>query len=584
MSVPQRWLNCPRKSQIIAEKFLAFKTPLGPRYDDEIPEANRFQLPMLFAYLQSLQMRLGLIIDLTNTNRFYDKTVVERTGIKHIKMQLKGHRETPSKEQVALFIRMCDRYFDQNPGELIGVHCTHGFNRTGFLIVAYLVEKDDWSIEAAIHCFAQCRPPGIYKAHYLQDLVKRYGDSNESIAAPELPDWCYDEEEGLSDNEEENGRTVEDGSHSDGRRKKMRRDPRLKEAKFMDEVEGIEVVNSPRREDIQEICEKMCAWESGGFPGSQPVSMDVQNIKLLHEKPYRVSWKADGVRYMMLILKEREIYLIDRDNNVFAAPQFHFPQRKNLREHIFDTLIDGEMVLDKENEKVHPRYLAYDIVRFQGQEVGKQSHDIRMICIEKEIEVARNQAAQQGLLDKSKEPFSIRAKKFFPVEKAEWVLENWSPKLCHENDGLIFNPAEEPYEAGQSSELLKWKPHTLNSVDFVLNIRTVRQEGCIPESVGALMVGGFDRPFAQIKVTKELKSLDKKVVECTWDAKNKQWKFLRVREDKSFPNGYKTAMSVCKSIQQPVTKKWLLEVIEKHRYHSVRHRDPNAPSTSHAAV
>ena len=29
----------------------------------------------------------------------------------------------------------------------------------------------------------------------------------------------------------------------------------------MDEVEGIEVVNSPRREDIQEICEKMCAWE-----------------------------------------------------------------------------------------------------------------------------------------------------------------------------------------------------------------------------------------------------------------------------------------------------------------------------------
>ena len=45
------------------------------------------------------------------------------------------------------------------------------------------------------------------------------------------------------------------------------------------------------------------------------------------------------------------------------------------------------------------------------------------------------------------------------------------------------------------------------------------------------------------QVTKELKSLDKKVVECTWDAKNKQWKFLRVREDKSFPNGYKTAMS-----------------------------------------
>jgi len=34
-----------------------------------------------------------------------------------------------------------------------------------------------------------------------------------------------------------------------------------KEAKFMDEVEGIEVVHSPKREEIQEICQKMCSWE-----------------------------------------------------------------------------------------------------------------------------------------------------------------------------------------------------------------------------------------------------------------------------------------------------------------------------------
>ena len=33
------------------------------------------------------------------------------------------------------------------------------------------------------------------------------------------------------------------------------------EAKFMDEVDGIEVVHSPKREEIQEICQKMCSWE-----------------------------------------------------------------------------------------------------------------------------------------------------------------------------------------------------------------------------------------------------------------------------------------------------------------------------------
>jgi hypothetical protein len=35
---------------------------------------------------------------------------------------------------------------------------------------------------------------------------------------------------------------------------------------------------------------------SNCFPGSQPVSMGINNIKLLGEKPYRVSWKADGTR------------------------------------------------------------------------------------------------------------------------------------------------------------------------------------------------------------------------------------------------------------------------------------------------
>ena len=64
------------------------------------------------------------------------------------------------------------------------------------------------------------------------------------------------------------------------------------------------------------------------------------------------------------------------------------------------------------------------------------------------------------------------------------------------------------------------------------------------------MVFTLRSPFKQLlksifipQVTKELKNLNKKVVECTWDAENNQWKFLRVREDKSFPNGYNTAMS-----------------------------------------
>ena len=41
--IPPRWLSCPRKSvQLIGKKFLAFKTPLDEKYDDQVPMQYRF--------------------------------------------------------------------------------------------------------------------------------------------------------------------------------------------------------------------------------------------------------------------------------------------------------------------------------------------------------------------------------------------------------------------------------------------------------------------------------------------------------------------------------------------------------------
>lgn len=49
-----------------------------------------------------------------------------------------------------------------------GVHCTHGYNRTGFMIVAYMVEELDCDVNMAIKTFAEARssnePCGIYKS------------------------------------------------------------------------------------------------------------------------------------------------------------------------------------------------------------------------------------------------------------------------------------------------------------------------------------------------------------------------------------------------------------------------------------
>uniref|UniRef100_A0A8C2DQK1 RNA guanylyltransferase and 5'-phosphatase n=1 Tax=Cyprinus carpio TaxID=7962 RepID=A0A8C2DQK1_CYPCA len=342
---PPRWKNCPRRGQPVAGKFLPMKTMLGPRYDDKVPEENRFHPSMLSNYLRSLKVKMGLLLDLTNTSRFYDRAEIEKEGIKYVKLSCKGHGECPTVETTEMFIRLCEHFIEKTPTELIGVHCTHGFNRTGFLICAYLVEKMDWSIEAAVAAFAQARPPGIYKADYLKELFRRFGDVEDAPPAPALPEWCFDDEE--DEDVDDDGNAIAQGSEpssshsSQGKKKKERLKPN---AMFLEgvSVRGVtQVMVQPKLSMIQRKCQEFSEWDKSGFPGAQPVSMDRRNIRLLEQNVYKVSWKADGTRYMMLIDAKDEVHMIDRDNSVFHIANLEFPFRKDLRTHLSNTLLDG---------------------------------------------------------------------------------------------------------------------------------------------------------------------------------------------------------------------------------------------------
>ncbi|XP_048477413.1 mRNA-capping enzyme, partial [Rhincodon typus] len=121
-AIPPRWLNCPRRGQPVAGKFLPLKTMLGSRYDDQVPEENRFHPSMLSNYLKSLKVNMGILVDLTNTSRFYDRTEIEKEGIKYVKLQCKGHAECPTEEVTNMFIRLCEHFIMQHPMELIGMY------------------------------------------------------------------------------------------------------------------------------------------------------------------------------------------------------------------------------------------------------------------------------------------------------------------------------------------------------------------------------------------------------------------------------------------------------------------------------
>merc|ERR1711881_344288 len=168
------------------------------------------------------------------------------------------------------------------------------------------------------------------------------------------------------------------------------------------------------------------------------------------------------------------------------------------------------------------------------------------------------------------EPFSVRKKDFWDIRVSPELLDGkFSSMVSHEVDGLIFQPASihpqtDKYKPGRNDDMLKWKPFDQNSVDFQLRLQQVKGEGLVPTLQGLLFVGHLDKPFATIKLTKELKLLNNKIIECCFE--NNSWKFMRERTDKSFPNSYTTAMAVCHSIKHPVTKEMLFDAIMNHGF------------------
>lgn len=606
---PARWLHCPRKAvTLVVDRFLPFKVPLSTNFNPNVPSECRFHMSMVIDSFKKNQYKgkLGLVIDLTNTDRFYDvDSEVKGKGIKHVKMNCKGHGETPTEEVTRLFVNMVENFVRQHPNEIIGVHCTHGFNRTGFLICAYLVEKLDFSIDMAVALFAQCRPPGIYKQDYVNELFRRYADAFNSEAPVVAPTPTWEEEDqaeftpqasyshagtsNLDDDfsdddffDDKNG----DGSDTDpfinllekkdstgsdqvdNQRKGVKRHrndkTRLNPVFCEPSVRGIEACPDPEEVSrIQSLVQSIIGWKGKNFAGAQPVSMDMRNINNLVNKKYMVSWKADGTRYLMMINGRGKVYMIDRENSIFCVRNLTFPHRKAMDTHLSNTLLDGEFVMDVDPNTKHkiPRFLIYDIIKFENDDVGKISFQVRLQCITKEIIFARDEAFKLGKFNKQQEPFSIRQKLFYKLGDTKKLLcKEFEKQITHGIDGLIYQPVDEPYTGGRCDTILKWKPSTMNSVDFKLIIKVHEEIGMLTEKVGELYVTGYDQPFSQIRITKSISGMHNKIIECRWH--DERWDFMRERTDKTTPNHISTAMAVCESIKNPVTENYLLNLIQ----------------------
>ncbi|KAH8384738.1 hypothetical protein KR093_007128 [Drosophila rubida] len=169
-AIPDRWLDYqPIGQRVPSTRFIAFKVPLRQNINETVDEERRLAPNSL---LESVP-NLGLIVDLTNTDRYYNPQTFKDQKVEHQKLMIPGHH-TPSRALSQRFCEYVTNFLEANADndKLIGVHCTHGVNRTGYLICYFMITKMNMAPKLAIQTFADARGHQIERDNYTSSLMQ----------------------------------------------------------------------------------------------------------------------------------------------------------------------------------------------------------------------------------------------------------------------------------------------------------------------------------------------------------------------------------------------------------------------------
>ncbi|VVA96156.1 unnamed protein product [Arabis nemorensis] len=569
IKIPQGWLDCPGFGLEIG-CIIPSKVPLSESYNEHVPPGKRYSFKQVVRNQRINGRNLGLVIDLTNTTRYYHTLDLKKDGIKHVKIACRGRDAVPDNVSVNTFVNEVNQFIltQKHTKKYILVHCTHGHNRTGFMIVHYLMRSTlMMNVTQALKMFSDARPPGIYKADYIDALYTFYHEIKpKNVTCPPTPEWKISTELDL------NGEAVQDDDDDNSPPDPLHETNQENVKMSNDDNLGDEI---PRyqEEAYRQFCYNMLKMNIGErrctqFPGSHPVSLDRESLQLLRQRYYYATWKADGTRYMMLMTIDG-CYLIDR-NFKFRRTQMRFPcrhQTKGISDKVHHyTLLDGEMVIDNtEGEKgqARRRYLVYDMVAINGESVAERTFCERWnMALHEVIKVRNDEKSKSHCYIYDLEPFGVRIKGFWVLSTVEKILKATIPSLSHESDGLILQGWDDPYVPRTHKGLLKWKYAEMNSVDFLFEMGDDSGRGMLflYERGKKKLMEGYLIEFRDDG--SEPSSYNGKIVECSLDKEKKVWVSMRIRVDKSTPNDINTARKVIKSINDNITEEVLLREIK----------------------
>lgn len=203
------------------------------------------------------------------------------------------------------------------------------------------------------------------------------------------------------------------------------------------------------------------------IPVENPISLDRSNLHLLQTNDYMVAFKADGVRYLLVLMMYREralAVLVDRAKRMFALRV-----QAHASHYINTSVFDGELCECNTSTNTYD-YLIFNALIDQGAYLGDQPYPMRLNHIHSnfsgETIKAKDRAKITSFISPVDHRLNFIRKECDYLRNMRAMHRNIIPRYNY--DGFVFTPCVGHVVPGRNEKLLKWK--STNTIDVQLTL------------------------------------------------------------------------------------------------------------------
>jgi hypothetical protein len=319
-------------------------------------------------------------------------------------------------------------------------------------------------------------------------------------------------------------------------------------------------------------------------PVDNPVSLDRSNIALLRQQDYMVAFKADGIRYLLVLTMYKNRPLAAFVNRAGQVYSLYVTAHASHFQH--GSVFDGELCSCNTGNNAQD-FLVFNALVDQGTALHDQSYHTRLQHI-------RDNFSAQPLSTKERErnilyicPMALTLnfvyKEYDFAYNMRAMHHNITPR--YKTDGFVFTPIHAPVISGRNDQLLKWKND--NPIDVQLCVTETSMDLLVDNDGTQILLQSvvaqpvhmdntnnvyFNDIIAGYNIFHQLFKTGPCVfdsvieVDCRFQPQHAlQLRFVRLRPDKDGPNNVGTVLRTLQTIQDNIQQEEIYDFVLRNR-------------------